>query len=134
MNRVKVGLGLGTALLVGVLIGYGAAWLMDDSDLPTIHEVGEHDVLIYASDPHCWDLDLEYGAYEGFGVSWPVEDEEPEKGRPRLVALITEDYLEVVDYEALPPGLQSAVLEEVRRKAVPPLKIRYQHDTPDDPH
>ncbi len=123
---------LGAVLLIGVLIGYGMTRLLSDSDLP-VHQVGGYDFVIYGTDLQCADYP-ESGliGYEGFGISWPVEDEETEKGRPRLVALITDDYLELVDYDILPTGFQEFVLEQAR-KDWPQVKIRNGDDTTDAP-
>ena len=123
---------LGVVLLFGVLSGYGIALWLDNPELP-LHQVGGYDFVIYGSDLQCWD-DPESGfvGYEGFGVSWPVEDEESKEGRPRLVALVTDDFLELVDYDILPAGFQEFVLEQAR-KNWPKVKIRNGGDTPDDP-
>ena len=126
-------------LMAGLVIGYGIGWWMNQSEPLTIHAVGDYDFIIRGSDPACWDED-DPGTtlYEGFGVSWPVsEEEDPETDHPQLVAVIMGDYLELVAYDALAPGLQEglqeAVLEERRRKFLPKIPLRYDDDTQDDP-
>jgi len=69
--------------------------------------------------------------YGGLGISWPVDSR---KESPRLVALITEDYLELVDYDTLLPSFQDFVVEEARRGAPPRISLGCDDDTPDDPH
>ena len=129
-------------LIAGLVIGYGVGWWMNRSDSGpyTTHTVGDYDYMvfhdfrdydfiIYGGVPEYGEPD-DYVDYEGFGISWPEESREE---RPRLVALITEDYLELVDFEALPPGFQEAVLEEAHRGLAPRIPVKYDDDTSDDP-
>ena len=115
-------------LVAGLVVGFGVGWWMNTSESPALHQVGDYDFFIFPYGP---DPDKpEFMGYEGFGLSWPAESREE---RPRLVALITEDYLELVDFEALPPGFQEALVEEAQRGIPPRITVKYDDDTSDDP-
>ncbi len=97
-----------------------------------LYQVGDYDFLIHPIDPQCEDLpsDLAYGDRMGFGIAWPVEDEDT--AWPKLVAIIDNQHLQLVDYDELPPVVQQFVQEQYKRDT-PRVKLRNTEDPPDDP-